>query len=293
MYRYRTLLPHLAGAVGQDTGGAAVLGIHAEGPFVNRARKGCMSETWIHDPDPAMLDEILELGDGAVVEMTIAPELPGALDLILTLAKNDVVASLGHSDATLSDVLRAVDHGASHVTHFYNAMSPIHHREPGLAGTALYSNDLTVELVADGFHVHPWMLGMSVHMKGIARTCLVTDAMSVMGLEDGIHEALGRRVRLEGGRLTLADDPSVLAGSVLSLDRAVANMIQMVGFTLPDAVAMASAVPAAVLGLDDRKGRIEPGFDADICLLDRRHVNRMTIVGGAVVFDELDGGGDS
>jgi len=292
MFRYRALLPDLAATVGKDTGGAAVLGIHAEGPFVNPAKKGCMLDNWIHDPDEGMLDELLELGAGAIAEMTIAPELPGALDLILKLAKNRVVPSLGHSNACLDDVLRGIDHGASHVTHFFNAMSPINHREPGLAGAALYSNDVSVELIADGFHIHPWILGMTVHMKGIMNTCLVTDAMPVMGLDDGEYESLGQRVRLDRGRLSLAHDPTVLAGSVLSLDRAVANMVGMAGFTLSDAVAMASATPAAVLGIDDRKGRLETGFDADIAVLDRRYANRMTVVGGRIVHDELSSGND-
>ncbi|MBT4483483.1 MAG: amidohydrolase family protein, partial [Candidatus Latescibacteria bacterium] len=217
---YRSLLPELADTVGKDTGGASILGIHAEGPFVNPERRGSMPLPAICVPDNHVFTEILELGDGKIVEMTIAPELPGALDLILKLAREGVVASLGHSNATLTDVLRAIDHGASHVTHFFNAMSPIHHREPGLAGAALYSTELTVEVIADGFHIHPWMLGLIVQNKSVNLTCLITDAMSVMGFEDGIYESMGQKVKLESstlesGRLSLADDPAVLAGSVL------------------------------------------------------------------------------
>ena len=219
-------------------------------------------------------------------KMTIAPELPGAPDIILTLAREGIVASIGHSSAALTDVLRAVDYGASHVTHFFNAMSPINHREPGLAGAALYSTDLTVEVIADGYHVHPWILGLTVQNKSVALTCLVTDAMPVMGLDDGIHESLGQKVKLENGRLSLADDPAVLAGSVLSMDRAVANMVNMVGLSLSDAVIMASTTPAAVLGLENRKGRIEPGFDADITVLDRVFSCQLTIVAGKIVFDK-------
>jgi len=284
---FRILLPKLAGTAGKDTGGAAVLGIHAEGPFLNPKRLGCMPRNAVREPDPGLLDEILELCGGKLVEMTVAPEMPGALEIILKLARNGVVPSLGHSDATLGDVLRAVDHGASHVTHFFNAMRPLNHREPGLAGAALYSTELSVEVIADGFHIHPWILGLVVQNKGVRLTCLVTDAMPVMGLGDGEHLSLGRRVKLENGRLSLADDPSVLAGSVLAMDRAVANMVNMVGLSVSDAVAMASATPAAVLGIEDRKGRLEEGFDADIAVLDRRYENRLTMVGGKVVFDAL------
>jgi N-acetylglucosamine-6-phosphate deacetylase len=286
---FRTLLPKLGRAVGSDTGGAAVLGIHAEGPFINPGRLGCMHPGGVSPPDRSMLDEILDLSGWTIAEMTIAPELPGALDLILALAGHGVVPSLGHSDATLGDVLRAIDCGASHVTHMFNAMSPFGHREPGLAGAALYSSDLSVELIADGFHLHPWTLGFTVHSKGVGRTCLITDCMSVMGLDDGEYDSLGCRVKLDNGRLCLADNSAVLAGSVLTMDRAVANMTGMVGFSISDAVAMASASPAAVLGLDDRKGRLEAGYDADIAVLDRRHLNRLTIVGGRIVYDAMDG----
>ncbi|MCE5251573.1 N-acetylglucosamine-6-phosphate deacetylase [bacterium] len=285
---YRQLLPVLAETVGADTGGASILGIHAEGPFLNPAKAGCMPLAGIRNPDRYVLDEIIELGGGKIAEMTIAPELPGALDLILTLSRKGVVASLGHSNATLNDVLRAIDHGASHVTHFFNAMSPIHHREPGLTGAALYSTDLTVELVADGFHIHPWILGLAVQNKSVALTCLVTDCMHVMGFEDGVYDSLGLRVRLENGKLTLADNPDVLAGSVLTLDRAVANMVTMVGLSLADAVTMASTTPATVLGLENRKGHLETGYDADIAVLDRTYRAAATIVGGDVVHNTIE-----
>lgn len=281
---WRELLSALARTVGVNTGGAAVLGIHAEGPFLNPDRAGCMPLTGIREPDPRILEEMLDLGGGTIVEMTIAPELPGALELIHTLSRAGVIASLGHSNATLTDVLRAIDHGASHVTHFFNAMSPVDHREPGLAGTALFSPDLSVEVIPDGFHIHPWILGLIVQNKSAALTCLITDAMHMTGSEDGEYESLGQRVRLEHGRLSLADRPSTLAGSVLTMDRAAANMIAMVGMSLSDAVTMASTTPAAVLGLENRKGRIEPGYDADITILDRVYSAESTIVGGEIVY---------
>ena len=285
---FESLLPELARHVGRNTGGAGILGIHAEGPFINTAKQGCMPDDGFMAPDMDILGRILDSADGKIVEMTIAPELPGALDLIAELARRDVVPSLGHSDATLTDVLRAIDNGASHVTHYFNCISPIHHREPGLAGAALYSSDLSVELIADGFHVHPWMLGLTVHVKKPSHTCLITDAMSVAGLPDGEYVSLGQKVRLSEGRLALADHPETLAGSVLTMDRAVNNMVRMTGMELTDVVTMASTTPAAVLGLEHRKGLLSSGYDADIAVLDRSYMNVLTIVGGKIVYNALE-----
>ncbi|MFC1551679.1 N-acetylglucosamine-6-phosphate deacetylase [Candidatus Latescibacterota bacterium] len=284
--RYSELLPKLAGLAGKDTGGASILGIHAEGPFTNPAKSGFMPESGILNPDEALLDDIIEQGGGKIAEMTIAPELPGALEMINTLARNDIVVSLGHSNATLNDVLKAIDYGASHVTHFFNAMSPIHHREPGLAGTALYSTDLTVEIIMDGFHLHPWIAGLILQNKSSALTCLVTDAMSLTGLEDGEYEELGQHVVLRDGHIVLADDPSTLAGSVLTMDTAVGNMMNMLGISIVDAVTMASSTPSAVLGLENKKGRIEVGYDADLVVLGRTYETEMTILQGGIIYEK-------
>jgi N-acetylglucosamine-6-phosphate deacetylase len=289
--RYRDLLPALAEHVGTDTGGAALLGIHAEGPFVNPLRIGCMPSNAVTPPDPAMADEIIELCGDSLAEVTIAPELPGAEEIMLRFARRNVVVSIGHTDADLMTILRAIDCGASHITHFFNAMRPFHHREPGPVGAGLFSSELTVEVIPDGHHVHPWNLGFVVQSKGVHRTCLVTDSMPPAGLGDGEHDALGNTVTVRDNRLTLADDDTVLAGSVLTMDRAVAGMITMVGMTISDAVTMAATTPAAVLGLDHKKGLIEPGYDADITVLDSTWRTVRTFVGGRIVFDAPHSGG--
>ena len=283
---FRTLLPQLADLVGTDTGGSAILGIHAEGPFTNPEKMGCMPPGAVMKPDRVLLDEILDYGSGKIVEMTIAPELHGSLELINKLASEGIVVSLGHSNATLTDVLKAIDYGASHVTHFFNTMSPINHREPGLSGAALYSQDLTVEIIADGFHIHPWIMGLILQNKSPALTCLVTDAMSVMGMDDGEYESMGQRVVLDSGRLSMADDPSILAGSVLSMDIAVGNMINMLGISIVDAVTMASTTPSAVIGLENSKGRIEVGYDADISVLDRTYRAKITVIQGEILYEK-------
>jgi N-acetylglucosamine-6-phosphate deacetylase len=285
-HTFSAILPKLAAAVGKDTGGACVLGIHAEGPFTNPERRGFIPLNAISAPDMKLLDDILEFGGGKIVEMTIAPELHGSLEVISRCAREGIVMSLGHSNATLTDVLTAIDCGASHVTHFFNAMSPINHHEPGLAGAALYSTDLSVEIISDGFHIHPWIMGLILQNKGVALTCLITDAMSVMGFDNGDYETLGQKVTLRDGRLSRTDDPSTLAGSVLSMDRAVGNMIAMLGISIVDAVTMASTTPASVISLENSKGRIEPGFDADIAVLDRTYRTKMTIVQGKIVYSQ-------
>ncbi len=285
---FRKLLPMLAETVGADTGGANVLGIHAEGPFTNPLRKGFMPESGILPPDMKLLEGILDAGGGHIRQMTIAPELDGALDIISRLAKENVVPSLGHSNATLETVLRAIDHGAHHVTHMFNAMSPLHHREPGLAGAALYSTDLSVEVIADGFHIHPWILGLILQNKGSMLTCLITDCMSVMGKDEGRHSTLGQDVVLEDGRLSLAGAPETLAGSVLTMDRAVGNMMNMLGISISDAVFMASASPAAVIGMENSIGRIEIGYNADFAILDKTYRTVKTIVNGRIVYDRGD-----
>ena len=206
------------------------------------------------------------------------------MKLVNMLARKNIVASLGHSDARLTEVLQAIDNGASHVTHFFNAMSPLNHREPGLAGTALYSADLSVEIIADGFHIHPWIMGLTVNNKTPGLTCLITDAMSPMDLPEGKYESMGRHIVLENGRLSLAEDSSILAGSVLSMDRALGNVINMLGISVVDAVTMASTTPASVIGLENRKGVIEKGFDADITVIDRTFKTKLTVVMGKIVF---------
>ena len=283
---FRSLLPELADFVGKDTGGASILGIHAEGPFTNPEKSGFMPKSGISKPDMVLLDEILEHGGGKIVEMTIAPELEGSFEIINKLAREEIVVSLGHSTATLKDVLKAIDYGASHVTHFFNAMNQMHHREPGLAGAALYSTDLTVEIIADGFHIHPWIIGLILQNKSPALTCLITDAMSVTGFDDGEYDVFGQRVVLHEGHIFLKNDPSTLAGSVLTMDRAVGNIMNMLGISIVDAVTMASATPAAVLGLENRKGRLEVGYDADIVVLDRTYRTEMTIVQGKIAYDK-------
>jgi N-acetylglucosamine-6-phosphate deacetylase len=260
-------------------GGAELLGIHLEGPFLSDARRGAQDPRALRPPDPREIDALLAAGGGAVRLVTLAPELPGGLAAIEQLVAAGVVAALGHSDATYEQGRAAITAGARHATHLFNGMRPLHHREPGLAGAALEAPDVVCELIADGHHVHPAALRLAHAAKGTAGVALVTDAMQAAGLGDGRYR-LGRlAVRVRDGRAELADT-GTLAGSTLTMDAAVRHAVEAMGVPLADAVAMASVVPVRVLGLDDRKGAIAVGFDADLVVLDDRLEVRRVMVGG-------------
>ena len=275
--------PELAAA---PAGGARPLGLHLEGPFLATERAGA------HDPaaieaaaaDPSLFDEILALPHLRLV--TLAPERPGALDRIRRLRAAGVTVSLGHSAATADAVRLAADAGASMVTHLYNAMTGVDHRAPGLAGAALVEDRLALGLIADGIHVHPVALALAVRAAGPERIALVTDAMAAAGMAPGHYALAGRPVQVDERSARLAD--GTLAGSILTMDRAVAGMVAMAGTTPEQALRMASAVPARVLGLPGA-GELEPGAPADLVLLDRHLTVDATYIGGEAVYDRTAG----
>lgn len=245
--------------------GARLVGFHVEGPFINPARKGAQDPAQMRPPDPAEFERWHALCPACAWVLTLAPELPGALPLIAAAASRGVTISLGHTDATYAQVEAAVAAGARSVTHLFNAMSPLHHREPGAAGAAL-TLPLTVEMIADGLHVHLPLLGMVARLKGPDRAVLITDAIQATGMPDGAYN-LGRLpIVVEAGVACLADGGS-LAGSTLTMDRAVANMVHHAGVELPLAVRMASLNPARLIGLDHLLGSLAPGKLADVLLL--------------------------
>ena len=277
--------PHSAySGTNQSRQGAQVLGVYVEGPFLNAAFKGAQPEQGIISPDPAILDRILEAGGGHVRIMTIAPELPGAIDMVKALASRGVLASVGHSGASYDDVKNAVEAGLRHVTHTYNGMRGLHHREPGVVGAALVHSKLTCEIIADGIHVHPAAVQLVARAKGPGGTVLMTDAMRASGLPDGHYELGGQHVIVTRGAARL--DTGVLAGSTLTMDVAVRNMVKFAGIPLHAAIAMATSTPARLISLTGQKGRIEPGMDADIILIDAETLEvRATLVMGDVVYE--------
>jgi N-acetylglucosamine-6-phosphate deacetylase len=261
------------------TGGAEVLGIQLEGPFLSDVRRGAHDPRHLRPPDPREIDALLRAGDGAVRLVTLAPELPGGLAAVEQVVAQGVVAALGHTDATYAQAVAAVEAGARHATHLFNGMRPLHHREPGIAAAALEAPEVTCELICDGRHVHPAALRLAHALKGTRGVALVTDAMRAAGVGDGRYGLGDLAVRVRGGRAEL-EDGEALAGSTLTMDAAVRHAVWAMSVSLGDAVAMASAVPARVLGLEDRKGAIAVGFDADLVVLDDALEVVRVMVGG-------------
>ncbi len=264
--------------------GARILGCHIEGPYVHPQFKGAQNPCYIRTPSVAEVDRWLAEGAPDFRwQVTLAPELEGALYVICHLAQRGVVVSAGHSRCTYAELKAAVGAGVVHVTHLYNAMRGFHHREPGAVGGALLLPGLTVELIADGIHAHPAALALAVKVRGAEEVLLVTDAIRAAGLSDGVYSLGGLSVTVRDGAARLAD--GTLAGSVLTMDRAVRTMVHEVGVPLHTAVAMASLHPARRQGLHQRKGSLGPGKDADLVLLDEDLHVRMTVVEGEVVYD--------
>ncbi len=276
----------IAAAARRRLPGARIAGANLEGPFLARARRGAQDLSALRRPDLAELDHLLELASGSLRMLTLAPELPGAAQLIGRLRRAGVVVALGHSDADFETARSAFEAGASHVTHLFNAMPPLHHRLPGLAGAALLREGVSLELVADLHHVHPAVIALVARLAP-GRVVAVTDCTPAAGLPPGRHR-LGRvEVVLDGDRVELADDPGTLAGSVLTMDRAVANLLSRAGLSFEEALAAATVAPgrllerAGVPGI----GRLALGGQADLVVLRPDFEVAATMVAGHAVYD--------
>ena len=269
-------------AVKKGTAGAEILGIHMEGPYINPEKKGAQKED---DIKKISIEEFLEFNQasGNLIRLvTIAPEMPGAIGLIKYLYKQGIIASVGHTNATYVQTQAGIQAGLSHVTHTFNAMKELHHREPGVVGAALTSPELTLEIIADGIHIHPIVLKILTKIKESEKVVLITDAMRAAGLKEGTYDLGGQEVTVKKGQARLKD--GTLAGSVLTMDKAVKNMVTKVGIPLPKAIQMASYNPAKSIGIDDKKGSLEPGKDADIVILNKNLETELTIVAGKIVY---------
>jgi len=269
-------------AAARGAAGARMPGLHLEGPLLSSGRAGAHRAEAIAVA-AATLDEVLDelLTAGAVRLVTLAPERPGTLALIHRLRQAGVAVSLGHTDATFEQTVAGIDAGATLVTHLYNAMSPLHHRAPGAVGAALADDRVTIMLIADAVHVHPAALNVALRSKGPERVALVTDAIAAAGAPPGRYALAGVEVISDGQTARLAD--GTLAGSTLTLDRAVRMMAGLAGARLEDALTMASSVPAAAIGLADI-GRIAIGQAADLTLWSTAMEVTATIIGGEIAF---------
>jgi N-acetylglucosamine-6-phosphate deacetylase len=257
-----------------DIGGARIVGVHLEGPFLSAKRLGIHPPTARRDPDPALLERLL--GAGPVRMMTLAPELPGAGELIDRLLRGGIAVSCGHTDATAAEAVRAFDRGARAVTHLFNAMRPFRHRDPGLAGAALAREDVVVQVILDGVHLAEETARVA-WQSAPGRLALVTDAVAAAGMGDGSYFLGGFEIEARDGVVRSRED-GVLAGSALTMIEAVRNLHRL-GVPLSDAVTAATEVPARVLGVPEL-GRLEVGLSADLVVLDDNLEIERVCVGG-------------
>lgn len=261
-----------------DEHGVRVVGAHLEGPFLSPNRCGAQNGDHLLTPDRQAMAALLEAGRGYVRTVTIAPELPGALDVITELVRAGVVASIGHTDADYDQATAGFAAGASLATHLFNAMSPVNHRSPGAAVAALESG-AAFELINDGMHVHEAMITLAAR-SGRGSLVLVTDAISATGVGDGEYSLGGLPVTVVDGKAVGTLSGS-LAGSTLTMDEAFRRAVVEVGLSIEQASAAASGNPARVLGLADRCGRIAAGLDADLVHLDEDFRLQRVMVGGS------------
>jgi len=265
----------------QPEEGAHHLGVHVEGPYLNVAHKGAQLPEVIRLPDPQEYEAWLETG--VVRLVTIAPELEGALDFVDRAVPDGVEFAIGHSGASYEEVVEAADHGVRQVTHLFNGMLGLHHRRPGTLGGCLVDDRLYAQLIVDGIHLHPAMVKLAVRAKSPARSILITDAIRGTGLPDGDYNFDGQVMSVRDG---VSHTPEgSLSGSTLTMDQGLRNLINFTGLPLQEALPMATAVPAASIGLEGQKGVLAPGADADLIFLDAGLKVRKTMILGRTVYD--------
>jgi len=241
------------------------IGIHLEGPFLSHAKKGVQPAEHLLTPDIATFDRFFDASEGHIKLMTMAPELPGAVELVAHASARGVRVSLGHSDATSAETRAAIAAGAASATHTFNAMRPLDHREPGILGTVLTTDSLYAELICDGIHTAPELVKLWWRAKGPERAILVTDAMSAAGKPDGEYHLGGFAVQVANGK---AMARGVLAGSVLTLDRALTNFLEFTGADLEQGLRLLSINPATMTGFQDQAGSLAVGQKANLVAVD-------------------------
>jgi N-acetylglucosamine-6-phosphate deacetylase len=265
--------------------GAAILGVHLEGPFIAAAKMGAQRGDKILLPDIELVKKWQALSDNNIKLVTLAPEFKDSIAFIKFLREENIIASLGHTNATYAEAIAAIAAGCTHATHLFNAMRELHHREPGVVTAALLAEAVTAELILDGVHLHPAIVQLALKMKGVDNIVLVTDAMRAKCLADGCYDLGGQEVDVANGQARLAD--GTLAGSVLTMQSALQNILRYTGCDLTDALKMVAANPAKSLGIFASKGSIRVGKDADLVVLDEQLNVMLTCRGGEIVFEAV------
>jgi N-acetylglucosamine-6-phosphate deacetylase len=266
-------------AANGDAVQARPLGIHLEGPFLSHKRRGVHPPEYLVEPTLAIFESLWQAARGQVRMMTIAPELPGALEVIAEAARRKVCVSIGHSDAVLEDALAGVRAGARHATHTFNAMRPLDHRDPGILAEVLTDDQLSADIIVDGIHVAPEVVQIFLRAKGLERSVLITDATAAAGMPDGTYQLGPIQVEVKDGKCTKDGN---LAGSVLTMDRAVRNVTRFAGWTLQDAVRAATLNATRAVGLAQH-GHLSPGAEANIVVLNGDGEVKKTMVRGRIV----------
>ncbi|MFY0778955.1 N-acetylglucosamine-6-phosphate deacetylase [Peribacillus simplex] len=261
---------------------AEIVGIHLEGPFISPVRKGAQPEEHIIDPDVTLFKRWQEMAGNQIKLVTLAPEQPNGLDLAAHLRETGVVASIGHSDATYDQIDEAIQAGTTHVTHLYNGMRGLHHREPGVLGAAYLRDELYVELIADGIHCRPEMVKLAYNQITSERMILITDSLRAKWLEKGTYDLGGQPVYVNETKATLSN--GTLAGSILKMNDAIKNTLKYTDCSMTDIITMTAENPAKQLRIFDRKGSIQVGKDADFVILNDRLDVEMTFCRGNLAF---------
>jgi N-acetylglucosamine-6-phosphate deacetylase len=263
-----------------DGAEARPLGIHLEGPFLSHKRRGVHPPEYLVEPTVKIFDRLWQAARGQVRMLTIAPEIPGAMEVIAEAARRGVCVSIGHSDAELPVAHAAIGAGASHATHTFNAMRPLDHRDPGIVAEVLTNDRISADIIVDGIHVSPAVVELFMRAKGKDRAVLITDAISATGMPDGHYHLGPIEVDVKDGKCTSGNS---LAGSVLTMDRAVRNVTQFASWPLKDAVRAATFNAARAVGMSKQRGVLAAGADADFVVLSPAGEVIKTIVGGRVV----------
>ncbi len=257
-----------------------IKGIHMEGPYLNPEYKGAMNEDYLWEPSVESFLEMYEAAKGYLKIMTIAPELPGALEVIREASFRGVICSIGHSTASYEQIVKAIDNGATHVTHMFNAMKPMHHRHPSIITAALLRDELKIELIADTFHVHPAMMELLLKVKTAKNIILITDSIRAGGMHEGEYHFSDQKVYLKDNIATLED--GTLAGSTLTLNKAVKNLLDTTEIKITDAFRMASLNGSKVINAG--RGILASGKIADLVVLNNNFEVIMTIISGKIKF---------
>lgn len=268
----------------QNNAQAEALGIHLEGPFISAKRAGAQPLHHIQQPSVEQFKRWQDLAQHHIRLVTLAPEELGGTELVKYLNQTNVVASIGHSDATYEEVVAAIGAGASHVTHLYNGMRGIHHREPGVLGAAYLREGLYTELIADGIHSHKEMVKLAYQQISSERLILITDSLRAKWLESGVYDLGGQPVHVNETMSTLGD--GTLAGSILKMNDAMKNMIDFTSCSVSDVIQMTAVNPAKQIGVFNRKGSLKVGKDGDCVVLNKNFDVQLTVCRGHIAYEQ-------